>query len=723
VIGVRSDIENVPIQRLQAYYHLYYQPDNAVLLVSGRIDPAKTLAQIETKFGAIPRPERKLPMFYTEEPPQDGERAVELRRVGDTQVVAAGYHIPAAAHPDFAAIGLLATVLTQSPGGRLYKALVETHKAAAVFADAGAMHDPGLLILGARLPNSSSLEQARTRLLSTIEQLSQSPPTAEEVERARAQDLKQMERALDQSDRFGIALSNWMAAGDWRLFFLYRDRLRAVTPADIQRVAATYLKPGNRTAGVFVPVPSPARAQIPANPDVPALVKDYKGGPARSQGEAFDPTPANIDARTQRTTVGDIKLALLPKKTRGSVVVANVQLDLGDEQSLKGLATVGALCGQMLMRGTAHHTRQQLQDEINRLKANLNVSGGPTGAVVRIETTSEHLVETLTLAAEVLREPSFPADELEILRNAQLTGLATQRTEPQALAVLAMQRHLSPYPQGDVRYTPTIDESVAAIQAVTLAQVKNFHHRFYGAAHAEVGIVGDFDAASIEPLVRKLFDGWKSPSRYARVPALYHEVGSPTQVIRTPDKPNAMFVAAENLQLRDDDPDYPALELGNYLLGGGFISSRLATRVRQKDGLSYGIGSQLSAGPLDRAGVFLVFAISAPQNTDKVQAAVSEELARALKDGFTEEEVNSARDGWLQTRTVGRSQDGTMSAVLAGHEYLGRTMAWDAALEARVRALKAEDIVAALRRHIDPARLSIFKAGDFPQAGAGHDGG
>jgi zinc protease len=721
VIGVRSDIENVPIQRLQAYYHLYYQPDNSVLLVSGRIDPARTLALIEQRFGAIPRPTRRLPVFYTEEPTQDGVREVELRRVGDMQVIAAGYHVPAAAHPDFAALDMLTLILSQAPAGRLYKTLVQSGKAASVFGDLFGLHDPGMLVLGARLPATASVDEARSTLLSNLEQFTDSPATAEEVERARAQLLKDVERQLDASDRFGVELSEWIAAGDWRLFFLYRDRLRTATAADIQRVAVAYLKPSNRTAGVFLPSASPTRAAIPATPDVAAILKDYRGDPPREPGEAFDPSPTNIDARTvHKALPGGLKLAMLPKKTRGSIVTATMLFDFGDEQSLKGLHNVGAFCGQMLLRGTTQHTRQQLQDEFNRLKANVQVSGSAENAFARVATTREHLADVMTLLAEVLREPAFPADELEILKRNSLATLAQQRTEPQALAGTWLERHLHPYPSDDVRYTPTVDEEIARVSSVTLEQVRSFYKRFYGGSHGELGVVGDFDPSQIEALAAKLFDDWKTPSPYARVPRVFHEVTAQNETIRTPDKANAYFMAAESLELRDDDPDYPAMVLGNYLLGGGFISSRLATRVRQKEGLSYSIASGLSASAFDRAGRFSVTAICAPQNAARVETAVREELERALRGGFTADEVKAAKSGWLQTRQLGRAQDGEVSQKLASDEFLGRTLAWDASLEERVKSLTPDEIGAALRKHINPDRLSIVKGGDFAQPAASH---
>src|SRR2546423_7821524 len=125
-IGNRSDIERVPIENLQAFYKKYYQPDNVVLIVAGKFDEARALALVQKYLGSIPKPKRKLDDTYTEEPPQDGERTVVLRRVGAVGSVAAAYHVPSAAHPDHAPLSILASIISQSPNGRLYKALVES---------------------------------------------------------------------------------------------------------------------------------------------------------------------------------------------------------------------------------------------------------------------------------------------------------------------------------------------------------------------------------------------------------------------------------------------------------------------------------------------------------------------------------------------------------------------------------------------------------------------
>ncbi len=717
VIGERSDLENVPIDRLQAFYKKYYQPDNAVLLLTGRIDESKTIGLVNEYFGKIPKPSRELPKIYTAEPVQDGERMVTVRRVGDAQFVGAVYHIPSGAHPDSSAATVISQILGDSPSGRLHKALVEGKKASIVYNLTFQLGDPGLLLVGAALTQDQSLEAARDTMLQVTEDIAKNPVTKEEVERARVDLLKQIELTLNSSETIGLQLSEWIAMGDWRLLFIHRDRLRAVTSEEVQRVAVSYLKQTNRTLGYFIPTQKPDRAEIPPAPDVIAMVKDYKGDATVGAGENFDPSPANVDARTLRSsTTGGLKLALLPKKTYKATVVANLTLEMGDEKSLMNQAAAVQLSAFMLDRGTAKRSRQQIKDEFNKLKAQVSFIGGENSVDVTIETVRDSLPAVLKLVAELLREPSFPANEFEQLKQEQIAGIEIQRSEPAVVASIAMQRHTKPYPKGHPKYVFTIDETIAEIKGAELNDVKKFHSEFYGAQNGELAVVGDFDDKEITKLAAELFGNWKSQRPYKRIPDSYKDVAIRNQALETPDKANAYFVAAINLNMRDDDPDYPALVLGNYMLGGGFLNSRLATRVRQSEGLSYRVGSQLQVSSFDKSGSFSGYAIYAPQNAAKIEAAFKEEISRALKDGFTEEEIKTAKSGLLQLRQVTRSQDKELAGRLRALVNLNRTFEWDAGFEKKIEALTAEQITSAMRKYLDPTKLSIIKAGDFAKS-------
>jgi len=719
-IGARSDIEQVPIERLQAFYRRYYQPDNAVLLVAGRIDEARTLALVQKTFGRIPRPTRTLQATYTAEPTQDGERSVTLRRVGDVQVASAAYHGPAASHPDSAALELAVLALIDAPGGRLYKALVEAKKAVSVGGYFMSLDEPGFLYLSAEVRQDQSLADAQAALLGTLDALPREPLTKEEVERARARILKEVELSLNASDRVGITLSEWIGAGDWRLFFLNRDRIRSVSVEDVNRAVTAYLRPSNRTTGLFFPTSKPERAEIPPAPDVAKLLAGYTGDPAVAAGEAFDPAPAAIEARVKRTTLpSGLKAVFLPKKSRGESVTVVLDIRHGDEKALFGKAAVADLCADMLLRGTTKHTRQELADAFDRLKARVSVGLPLPGLLtVRVETTRPNLAPVLDLVAEVLRSPSFPAAELETLRQENLAGIEQQRSEPQAMAPTALGRHLSPYPKGDPRHVSTPDEMIADYQAATLEQVKAYHADLLGGSHGEVAVVGDHDPAAVEKQLGELLAGWKTPAPYTRVPRPYVSVAAKEEKLEAPDKANAMLLGRQLVEMRDDDVDYPALLMGNYMLGGGFLNSRLASRIRQKEGISYGVGSAFDASPLDRSAQLTVYAIYAPENSARLEAALKEEVGRALSGGFAEQELAEARAGWLQSRQVSRAQDAGLAQVLATEAFLGRTLAWDADVEKKVSALTPAGIQAAMARHIDVAKLSLVQAGDFAGAAA-----
>ncbi|MBE0620787.1 MAG: insulinase family protein, partial [Burkholderiales bacterium] len=718
IIGDRSDIENVPIERLQAFYRKYYQPDNAVVLISGRFDEAAALGLVERHFAGIPKPTRTLVPTYTAEPTQDGERSVTLRRAGEVQLVGALYHLPPGSHADFPAIDVLVTALTKVPGGRLHRALVETGKASGVYGGDQQQREAGYAYFGASLRKDMPLDAARTALISTLEGFAADPVTDDEVERARTQLMNDVDMAMTNPRELGIALSEFIAMGDWRLFFLYRDGLRRVKREDVQRVAAQYLKTSNRTLGIFQPTPQPDRAEIPPAPDVAALVKDYKGEASVAAGEMFDPTAANIDARTEvRQLPFGMKLALLPKKTRGGTVVANLVLHWGNEQSKLGRSAACTLTSAMLMRGTRQHTREQLRDEFDRLKANVSVGGDGAS----IETVRANLPEALRLVAEVLREPAFPPGEFEQLKRSLLTRVESMRSEPNALAGLQLERHLNPYTPEHWLYTPTLDERLQRLQSVSIEDMRRCHDDFYGASDSELAVVGDFDAQQIASLAQELFGDWTSPRPYARIASSYRDVPAINRSLETPDKANAVFQAGLNLHLRDDAPDYPALALGNYLLGGS-VDSRLWRRIREQEGLSYSVSSWLTAGSLDAVGEFGVSAIYAPQNRARIETEILDVLQQALREGFSEKEVAEAKKGYLALRKLRRTQDGALVGRLAENLYLGRHLAWDARFDERIAALTPQQIHDALKKYLDPSKLSIVKAGDFTSLAARESG-
>jgi len=722
-IGARSDIEGVSIERLRAFYQRYYQPDNAILMVAGRFDEAKVLAQINELFGKIPKPTRVLAPTYTAESTQDGERSVTIRRTGGTQIVAAGYHVAPASHADAAALQVLGKILADAPSGRLHKALVDAKLASSVMDLDFNQMEPGYRLFAAVVPKDGQTAAVEEAMLKALEDIKSNPVTEAEVERAKATIAKDIDQTVNDTARFTIALTSAQAAGDWRLFHQRRDQVEKVDVAAVQAVALKYLKSANRTLARFIPTDAADRTEVPKTPDVAALVKDYKGRAAIAQGEVFDPSPDNIEKRTQRSVLANgMKLALLPKSTKGNTVSASVQLRMGTAENLAGKATIGELTASLLLTGTERMSRQEVKDALDKLKANVNIQGGAEGVTMNVTTTRDNLAAVLELLGESLMKPAFTAKEFSEQQRDMISGTEQQMTEPQPLASNAMQRLTNTFPAGHVRYTMTLPEQLAEQKAATLEQVKAFHKAYYGAGNATLAVVGDFDAAAVQAQAAKLFGNWKAEQPYVRIASALKPVAGQNVSLETPDKANSVLFAIQPVPMKDDAAVYPALLMGNYMLGGGALRSRLADRIRQKEGLSYGVGSQLSVPSRDPAGLWLAFAISAPQNTSKVEAALREELNKALKDGFTDAELADAKKAWLQSQQVGRTGDAGLAGRLAGYLSFDRTMVFDKDLEAKVSALTVAQVNEALRANLKPEAVSVIKAGDFAKAAAGAGG-
>ncbi|MEM6688701.1 MAG: pitrilysin family protein [Planctomycetota bacterium] len=715
-IGNLSDIERVPVVSLRRFYRKFYRPDNVMVVVAGKFDQAKAIECTRKYFGSLTVPDTPIDGTYTTEPAQDGERTIVLRRVGESQIVGSAYHIPAGSHPDFAAAKALVYILGDEPSGRLYKGLVESEIASNVYTLAYSWADPGMFMNLVEIPKDKSLEAARSKLVEILEDsLESNPITEKELDRAVQQILKGREMEAADTNRLAISLSEWAAQGDWRLYFLYRDAIEALTVEDVQRVAKKYFVSHNRTIGLFIPTEESLRANIPEAPDLMARLEGYKGREAVAAGEAFDPDPVAIENRIERGPLIDgMKYAVLPKKTRGSTVRARLTLRFGDEESMADRIAAIELLGIFMQRGTESLTFTELQDELTRLRTEMSVSSTIGLLQVSLETNREFLPEVIDLLGEVLRKPSFEAEELEVLRRQLLTSLEKGKVEPQSLAIREIRRSLSPFAKGHPLYSPTIDEEIEMYENVTIDEIRDVHQRFLSTQGGELVAVGDFDKDALLEQVRGILSDWGSDIPYIRIDRPANtSVSGKHKVIQIPDKANAFMFSSQQYALEDTDPEYASLVLGNFILGGGSLSSRLGNRVRQQEGLSYGVRSMLSARAKDQRVDFTIYAITNPDNRVKLIDVIMEELDKIRDDGITDEELAEAKEAYLQSNRVSRSNDGSVASEILGTIFNERTMQQVADHEEQIREATVDSVNSAIQKYIDPERLVLAIAGDF----------
>ncbi|MDR3491879.1 MAG: insulinase family protein [Gammaproteobacteria bacterium] len=712
-IGNRSDIERVPVKNLKAFYEYYYQPDNAVLIVAGNFNSLKTQEWILQYFGTLPKPTRLLDNTYTEEPTQDGTRDVKLLRVGDVAQTAVAYHIPAASHPDYAALLVLSIVLSREPSGLLYQSLVQSGVASELFVMVYALKEPGLFMAFARPAHNDHASDVLNKMIKQLESFSESDITPENVERAKTRILKNTKLALKSSKDIALKLSESIAQGDYRLFFYIRDQVKTITADDVLRVATTYFVESNRTTGLFIPVSEPTRALIPPTPDVGLMLEGYCGSEEIHAGEAFEATTENIDAHTTRNVLaGTIKTALLSKSTRGHAAQARLIFRFGSEESLLGLRSTLQLIPSLLRRGTKNMTFQQLQDTLDKLQSSVSMhSAQPGVAVVSISSDRDHMQDVISIVSDMMQSPRFSREEFDIVHKREIADLINIRTDPMEIGINKLDRLKNPFPENNIHYVPTIDEDIAELTAVTFEKSQRVYADLYGANHLEVAMVGDFDP-SVVSVIENCFGNWSSPVAYSRVKNIYVPALGELHTLHTPDKQMAIVAMGANFAMRDDDMHYPAMRMANYIFGES-MKSRLAQRLREQEGFSYGSGSSIDISRHDCSAEITLYAMCATEKADLALQAMEEEYHRWIEKGVTEQELIEGKQSFQLHFNNLLANDGYVLQTLGAMIDVNRTFGFYAQMLSQVWELKTEDIHRVLEIFLRDAPVAKVKAGDL----------
>ena len=426
-----------------------------------------------------------------------------------------------------------------------------------------------------------------------------------------------------------------------------------------------------------------------------------------------------VGARTvYRTLAGGLDAAFLAKKTRGGKVYVRLRLQHGDARALAGKAVIAGLVADVAVRGTKTRTYSQIEDATDRLTANVRIDSDAGELTVRIETVRDSLPEVIALVADILRNPRFDDKELAITRQEAISAAEESLQDPAQLAFVRIGQLLQPWPAGDPRERLSLTEQIARLKKVTSKDLRAYHAAFWGVGHGEVSAVGDFEPDALARDLEQAFAGWTSKAPYARLVDKTFGPAAVEEVIDTRDKEMAIIVAAgHDLAMKEDDADAPAVTLASQILGGS-TGSRLWMRLREAEGLSYGVWGGLYPGDLDPAGQVVLGAILAPQNLARGKAAMAEEVSRAIAKGVTAEELEVARKGWIEQQDNLFADDGALAGILASDRELGRDFTWYAAQRARMGAVTAADVGRAYKTYLTPAKLVFVLAGDQVKAKA-----
>ncbi|MCX6317202.1 MAG: pitrilysin family protein [Bacteroidetes bacterium] len=714
-IGSKEDIERVKADNLRAFYKKYYQPDNAVLIIAGKFDEKKALAYVQQYFGPIPRPTRVLQPTYTVEPPQDGERQVVLRRTGDIQYIAMGYHTPPVADKDYAANDALIQVLTNQPSGVFYKKLVDTKLATGIYGYSQTLYDPGFTYFECQVPKDKSIDSARIALLNAADGVMSLNITEEDLTRAKNLILKGVEDNMAKTINWSIGLTEFIGAGDWRLWFYYRDQVEKLTIADLQAVAIRYYKPSNRTYGLFIPDAAPDRTVVNETPDIGKLLNGYKGKEVAAQKANFENTIENIQKNIEYGKLSNGgKYALLQKPTKGDKVNASITLRFGDVNSLSNKNEVGGLLAEILMKGTTTRTREQIADELDRIKTDINFAGDAGGLSISINTDKKNLPAALNLLQDMLQHPKFDPAEFDKIMAETKAAYESRKNEPDNLASEKMSKLTSAYPKDHPLYAASVDETLEELAKVKLDDLKKYYADFYGGNNSVSTFIGENDKQAITDFLQNTLGKWNSKLPYAPIEKKYFESKAVTESINTPDKTNAVVFGAINVNISRKHPDYPAVVMANDMLGGGaFLSSRIPQRLREKEGMSYGAGSYIGIDPKYNTGTWGVYAYFNPLYKGRLDSAMRQEVDKALASGFSAEELKLAIGSFEEQMksTLGVNQN--LVGLVHAYMMTDRTLDEYKSFQTRVKQLTPDAVNAALRKYFDKSKLVMVYGGDF----------
>ncbi|MDX6181890.1 pitrilysin family protein [Flavobacterium sp. Fl-77] len=716
-IGSKEDIERVKASTLRVFYEKYYQPDNATLIIAGKFDEQKALQYIGQYFGSLAKPKRVLSKTYTIEPAQDGEKFVELNRAGDSKNIGALYHTVPYADKDYAALDALGEILTSDPSGYLYKSLVETQKISSIYNWQPTVRDASFMYFGVAVPNDKDVKVTKDLVRAELDKVGTTKYTDEDVSRAKAKIIKQIESIKNNTINYAINLTEIIGAGDYRLGYLYRDAVEKLTKEDIQRVAEKYFRSNNRTVGIFIPSKDEQRVKKVEYTDeqLVALTKDYKGKALEKEVAAFESSISNLKKNlTEGTLSNGAKYGLIKKEIKGGKVQASFIFPVSNEKDLAGKSDIGGILAQLMKTGTKTRTKEQIQDRLDQLKSSVNFNFSGQNFTLNINTYKESFKEVMEIVSDLLINATFPENELTKTINEYSTSLESSLNDPQAVAFTEISRQTSKYPKESIFYTATIAEQIEAFKKIKQSELVDFYKNILGGNNGVGSVIGDLDGKSTVAILENTFGKWVSKSKYELAKPVFFETQKIDKDYATPDKENAVATGKISFKMDRKSPDYPAFVMANEIIGnGGFLTARIPMRLREKEGISYGAGSFIDVPISNDVAFWEYYAFLNPTKKGAVEAATKEEIAKALKDGFTEEELKTNLVSWQNERKTRLGNDNTLMSLVNSHLQYGVPLEDYDALESKVKALKVQDVNAVLKKYISLEKMTSVYAGDF----------
>jgi zinc protease len=726
IIGWRSDLDNIKEANMRAFYNKYYAPNNAFIMLAGNFDKDLALDLIHRYFASYKKAEN-IHHEVAIEPEQKELRKSYIYYEGQVALLGMAFHIPEFIHPDLPALNIIDEILFNGTSSRLTKKLVDTGLAIDVHGYAESNKDPALYKIVANLNPEANIEKIEAVINAELEDIKVNV-TKEEMELAKARvessAIYQRDGVYDEA----LQIAYFEAiAGDWENYYHWYESLKKVSVTDVKKVAQKYFVPRNKTVVYKLPK-DPGNSLVATAPKAKKFKTDDKEFYGSAVVEPLDSSKLErlLKITAPKYSKDKIKsifnFALKPvhidKYPSLKVVLKedhNIPLVYIKASTFAGSALdfekpcLAYLTANMLERGSKHRDKFTIAKALDTYGADIEFEPGKETSAVEISSLKKNLPKVMAIFKEIITEPLFSKVELEKLKKELIETIKQQDEFPSSVARSEMYRLI--YPKGHIFYAHSSEEKIKSIQAISLADIKNFYQKYYGLDQMKIALVGDIDATEVKSLIESNFSPWQkknkavissSPSSKLQAPKTKH-------IKKVHKKQSEVYMGHVGFITRKD-PDFYPLFIANYALGGSPLSSRLGSKVRDEHGLVYNVGSTFQAGLVP--GPFYITLGSNPNNVDKAIELTREAVQEFLRTGISETELKATKSfltGSFAVRNLSSNEDVT--------DVASQMLLYDLDLDYPqnyaeiINSISLEKVNEAARKYIHPDKFNVVVVG------------
>ncbi|HZS46829.1 MAG TPA: pitrilysin family protein [Blastocatellia bacterium] len=733
IVGWIQDLKDATAAEMKGYYDKWYHPRNATLVLVGDFDTETALPKIEELFGSIPPGPEPPPMLIREEP-QRGERRVTVKKETTAERLMIAYHAPEIAHVDSYALQVVSTILSTGKTSRLYQRLQEKDESVT---SAGASYDeatdPTLFSIRAEIKPGHTLADVETAIYEEIDKLKNNPIDQKEMDKAKQLIEARFILGNEELSNQSILLGLFETIDKYEYLSDYLDRIKAVTPEDIQRVTKQYLHQDNRTVGQLISDKS--------NPDLggdsesdddelqTAAERAFGKGEAANmlRNAAFrldsktNPLVAN-DSRAKSEAKVEVERLVLPN---GLVLLlsenntipgisVNLVVGAGSRYEPDDKAGVASMLGEMIDEGTTTRSAHDIAMEIESVGGSLVTTGGYMQSGINATVLSKDVELALDLVSDILLNPTFPEDRVRQKVNKRVAQIKSRADQPRVVAADAFSEIIY---AGHPSHRPSIGYA-GTVAGLTRQDIVDFYHRYYAPNNSMLAIVGEYDRDRLIDLVNEQFSGWKRNDNLdlPAIPEIERQKAPASRFIYMDKSQVNIYIG--HLGIKRNNPDFYSLLVLDTILGSspGF-TSRIPRILRDEQGLAYTVVSNITSSASWDPGRFFAYIGTSPDNMIRAIDGLRNEIKRIVEEPVEEYELEDAKSYLTGSFVFEFETNSHIAGFLIQAETFDLGFDYLRQYPELINAVTVEDIQRVARLYIDPVNLTTVVAGPVDESG------